>query len=43
MHVFSIYSEGYSVTWRTPLDTLLVIAPLLKLIIVGDFNLHYLL
>jgi len=40
-HVFSIYSEGYSATWRMPLDTLLAMAPLPKSIVVGDFNLYY--
>jgi len=40
-YVFSIYSKGYSATWRTPLDTLLAMAPLPKSIVVGDFNLHH--
>ena len=40
-HVFSIYSEGFSTSWITPLDTLLTMAPPPKSIVVGDFNLHH--
>jgi len=40
-HVFSIYSEGFSTSWKTPIDTLLGMAPPPKPIVAGDFNLHH--
>jgi len=40
-HILSIYSEGFSTSWTTPLDTLLAMTPLPRPIVVGDFNLHH--
>ena len=41
VRVFSVYSEGYSTSWSTPLQTLVREVAPMRAIVMGDFNLHH--